>query len=275
MMARILIVDDEEEVADLLELFLKNDGFEVYKFYESPKALAFLEKQEVDLAILDIMMPDMDGFALCRRIREKYLFPIIMLTARVENTDKITGLLQGADDYITKPFQSLEVVARVKTQLRRYKNYNPRVSMGREFPKGSGDVRCLTEEGDSLEHSGRESAVAEDTKGRQRGNAQKEEPDFCDIRGLYIDRMAHQCRLYDKQLELTPTEFEILWLLCSRQGQVVGSEELFRLVWGEKYYDNNNTVMKHIGKIREKLRENYKNPKFIKTVWGIGYTIEK
>lgn len=230
--SKILVVDDEREVADLLEMILANDGFTVYKFYDSPTALSFLDGQAVDLAILDIMMPELDGFALCRRIRKQYMFPIIMLTAKVEDKDKISGLMQGADDYITKPFNPMEVLARVKTQLRRFKQYNTAAP----------------------------DAVSEEA---------------IDIRGLYINHATHECRLYDQPIELTPTEFDILWLLCQNQGRVVSSEELFEQIWEERYYENNNTVMNHIGKLREKLKESYKHPKFIKTVWGIGYMIEK
>ena len=120
----ILIVDDEKEITDLLEIYLKNENYLVRKFYNPLDALAYLEKEPVSLAILDVMMPEMDGFTLCQKIRQKYLFPIIMLTAKVEDIDKIQGLTLGADDYIVKPFNPLEVVARVKTQLRRYKQYN-------------------------------------------------------------------------------------------------------------------------------------------------------
>lgn len=240
MDTQILVVDDEKEVADLLGMILTSDGVTVHKFYESPAALAFLEQNEVDLAILDIMMPDLDGFSLCRHIRERYFFPIIMLTAKVESSDKISGLMQGADDYITKPFNPLEVLARVKTQLRRYKRYN---------------------------HA--ESGVSADL------TASSAREETCDIRGLYINRTTHECRLYERPLGLTPTEFDILWILCKRQGEVVSSEELFETIWGEKYYEGNNTVMNHVGRLREKLNESYRHPKFIKTVWGVGYTIEK
>lgn len=120
----ILIVDDEQEIADLLTLYLKNENYKVQTFYKSEDALHYIEQQPVSLAILDIMMPEMDGFTLCSKIRQNYLFPIIMLTAKIEDIDKIQGLTLGADDYITKPFSPLEVVARVKTQLRRYKQYN-------------------------------------------------------------------------------------------------------------------------------------------------------
>ena len=127
----ILIVDDEKEIADLLEVCLKNDGYTVYKFYNGTESFRAIEKEDIHLAILDIMLPDMDGLQLCRKIREKYYFPIIMLTARVADNDKIMGLTVGADDYMVKPFNPLEVVARVKTHLRRYQKYN-RMGNGKE-----------------------------------------------------------------------------------------------------------------------------------------------
>jgi two-component system response regulator VanR len=229
----ILIVDDEKEIADLIEVYLKNDGYTVHKFYNGLDALECIETQKMDLAILDVMLPDIDGFRICQKIREQYYYPIIMLTAKVEDTDKIMGLTIGADDYITKPFNPLEVVARVKTQLRRYQNYNnPNL-------------------------------------------IQPEEKEEYDIRGLLINRVSHKCYLFGKEIALTPLEFSILWYLCEHQGKVVASEELFESVWKEKYFRNSsNTVMAHIGRLREKLNEPSKNPKFIKTVWGVGYEIE-
>lgn len=229
MPADILVVDDEAAIADLVELYLKNEGFAVHKFESAAPALAHVEHAPPDLAILDVMLPGMDGFTLCRTLREKYLFPILMLTARVEDMDKITGLTLGADDYITKPFNPLELTARVKTQLRRYTQYN---------------------------------------------RPSQEENQEYDIRGLQISRQTHKCLLYGEEVALTPLEFSILWHLCSQQGRVVPSEELFEAVWGEKYMDSNNTVMSHIARLREKLREPSRRPKFIKTVWGVGYTIE-
>lgn len=233
MSGKILVVDDEKEIADLIELYLKNDGYTVYKFYSGADALKCIEETELDLAILDVMLPDIDGFRICQRIREKFYYPIIMLTARVEDGDKIMGLTIGADDYITKPFNPLEVVARVKTQLRRYMRYNNPV--------------------------------------QRQGEAANE----YDIRGLVINKDNHKCLLFGKELQLTPIEFSILWYLCEHQGVVVTSEELFEAVWGEKFYRSNNTVMAHIGRLREKMNEPAKKPKFIKTVWGVGYTIEK
>lgn len=231
MEERILVVDDEREIADLLELYLKNDGYTVCKFHNGADALGCIENTDIDLAILDVMLPDIDGFQICRKIREKYYFPVIMLTAKIESGDKIMGLTLGADDYITKPFNSLEVVARVKTQLRRYRKYN------------------------------------------QPANSAEEQNEY-DIRGLVINNDSHKCTLFGKELQLTPIEFSILWYLCENRGRVVSSEELFEAVWKEKYFNSNNTVMAHIGRLREKMHEPARNPKFIKTVWGVGYEIE-
>ncbi len=227
----ILIVDDEKEIADLVELYLKNDGFIVYKFYNGKDALECVNTTKLNMAILDVMLPDIDGFKICQKIREKFFYPVIMLTAKVEDMDKIMGLTIGADDYITKPFNPLEVVARVKTQLRRYMRYN-------------------------------------------RAEEPEESTNEYDIRGLVINKDTHKCTLFGKTLSLTPIEFSILWYLCENKGKVVSSEELFEAVWEEKYLDNNNTVMAHIGRLREKLKESSKKPKFIETVWGVGYKIE-
>ncbi|MCR5665645.1 MAG: VanR-ABDEGLN family response regulator transcription factor [Eubacterium sp.] len=124
MSEKILVVDDEKEIADLLEVYLKNEGYEVYKCYNATDALDCVKNKEIDLALLDVMLPDISGFDICEKIREKYNFPVIMLTAKVGEADQINGLMIGADDYIKKPFRPLEVLARVKAQLRRYKTYS-------------------------------------------------------------------------------------------------------------------------------------------------------
>lgn len=232
MIEKILVVDDEQEIADLVEVYLRNENYKVYKVYTAKDALACVETTDLDLAILDVMLPDISGFALCQKIREKHLFPIIMLTAKVEDMDKITGLTLGADDYITKPFNPLELVARVKTQLRRYTRYNA----GDNIPAAKNEFS---------------------------------------IKGLHICQDSHECTLNGAALSLTPIEFNILWYLCERCGSVVSSEELFEAVWGEKYLDNNNTVMAHVARLREKMHEPSRQPKFIKTVWGVGYKIER
>ena len=233
-MERILVVDDEKEIADLIEVYLKNDGYTVLKAYSGTEALKYIESEEIDLAILDVMISDIDGFRICQKIREKYYYPVIMLTAKTEDNDKIMGLTIGADDYITKPFNPLEVVARVKTQLRRYVRYN-------------NAVNAETRTAPTSEY---------------------------EIRGLTINKDAHKCYLYGTEIALTPIEFSLLWYLCENRGKVISAEELFENVWGEKYIDNNNTIMAHIGRLREKLKEPARDPKFIKTVWGVGYIIE-
>lgn len=234
MNTNILVVDDEQAIADLVEVYLKNDNYNIYKFYTGKEALECLEKVTFDLAILDVMLPDIDGFTICQKIREKYFFPIIMLTAKIEDMDKIKGLTLGADDYLTKPFNPLELSARAKSQLRRYKRYNE------------------IKDNDAFENVTNE----------------------YDFRGLIINSDNHKCTLYGKAISLTPIEFSILWYLCENKGKVVSSEELFEAVWKEKYLDNNNTVMAHIARLREKMKEPSRKPKFIKTVWGVGYTIE-
>ena len=230
MAERILIVDDEREIADLVALYLENEGFSVSRSYNGNQAQKLIDTEAFDLAILDVMLPDVNGFTLCRYIREKYNYPIIMLTAKVEATDKISGLSLGADDYITKPFLPLELIARVKAQLRRYKRYNT--------------------------------------------GARNDEETI--ITGaLILNLQSHECILNEKPLLLTPTEFSILRILCQNKGKVVSAEELFRGVWGEEYYNkNNNTITVHIRHIREKMGDSFESPKYIKTIWGVGYKID-
>lgn len=229
MEASILVVDDEPEIADLVTVYLRGENFQVFPCGTGAEALAVLEREKIDLAVLDVMLPDISGISLCAEIRRSRQFPILMLTAKTEDSDKITGLTVGADDYMTKPFSPLELVARVKAQLRRYTRYN---------------------------------------------GGEKEEGEVLSVNGLTINKTTHQCRLYDQLLSLTPIEFDILWLLCANRGKVISAEDLFETVWGEKYLDRNNTVMVHIRRLREKLGEPSRNPRFIKTVWGVGYKIE-
>ena len=160
MKEHILIVDDEKEIADLLELYLGNDGFLIHKFYNGADALECIRTTKLDLAILDVMLPDIDGFRICQKIREEHFYPVIMLTAKVADADKIMGLTIGADDYILKPFNPLEVIARVKTQIRRYKKYNQ----------------------------------AEQSK-----QTEEREQEY-DIRGLLINKETHKCTLYGKEV---------------------------------------------------------------------------
>lgn len=140
MREKILVVDDEQEITDLVTLYLQSENYEVLKYYTAREALEYIRKEAPDMAILDVMMPEINGFQLCRIIREQHTYPVIMLTAKGEEIDKINGLTLGADDYITKPFRPLELIARVKAQLRRYKHYNTGTEQTEELISHSGLV---------------------------------------------------------------------------------------------------------------------------------------
>lgn len=229
--AKIIVVDDEKEIADLIALYLTNEDYEVHTFYNGTDALRYIETESPDLAVLDVMLPDMSGFSICQKIRETQNFPIIMLTAKDEEIDKITGLTLGADDYMTKPFRPLELIARVKAQLRRFTKYN-------------------------------------------NSPVQEKDPDSVITSGLTINKRDHTCTLNEQPLALTPTESRFSGA-SARTGAVVSSDRLFYDVWGEKYYSsNNNTIMVHIRHLREKMNDSSEKPKYIKTVWGVGYKIE-
>lgn len=232
-MYNILIVDDEIEIVKFVEIYLKNDGYNVFKAFNIRDTFDIIKKEKVDLIILDIMMPDINGLKGCAEIRKEYSIPIIMLSAKSQDVDKIQGLSTGADDYMTKPFNPMELLARVKAQIRRYTYLN-------EFIKD--------------ENFGKEKV---------------------EVNGLIINNKNYKAYLYGKELKLTPIEHKILWLLASNKGKVFSSEEIFEKVWKEKYFTGNNTVMAHIWRLREKIEENPKQPKILKTVWGVGYKIEE
>lgn len=227
----ILIVDDEKEIRDLIGIYLENEGFKVIKACNGLEALKILETQEVHLIVLDLMMPEMDGMKTCLKIRENRNMPIIMLSAKGEDMDKILGLTTGADDYLTKPFNPLELIARIKSQIRRYTKLN-------NTPK--------------VKHE-----------------------EIIEIDDLTINTSSHEVKIGNKLINLTRREFEILELLASNRGMVFSTEKIYESVWQEPFYESDNTIMVHIRKIREKIEENTRKPKYIKTVWGVGYKIEK
>lgn len=229
MNACILVVDDDPEIVGAIAITLEREGYRVLRAYDGMEALDLALDPAVRLILIDVMMPKLDGLSALLRIREKRNLPVIVLSAKSEDTDKILGLSMGADDYVTKPFLPLELVARVKAQLRRYKRYN--------------------------------------------GEFLQKEPLTCG--GLVIDVETHQASLNGAPLSLTPTEFSLLAALCENKGKVVSSEELFRRVWGEDYYTkDNNTITVHIRHLREKLGDSFEHPKYIKTVWGVGYEMD-
>ncbi|PFN04616.1 MULTISPECIES: response regulator transcription factor [Bacillus cereus group] len=224
----ILIADDEAEVADLIAIHLEKEGYHIIKVADGKEAIRVIHSQPIDLVILDIMMPKMDGYEVTRQIRAQYHMPIIFLSAKTSDFDKVTGLVIGADDYMTKPFAPIELVARVNAQLRRFLMLNQ--------PKAEDNKSVLA------------------------------------IGGVVIYPEQRTVSVYEEQIELTPKEFDILYLLASHPKKVYSVENIFQQVWAEDYYEGRNTVMVHIRTLRKKLGEDKRKNKLIKTVWGVGYT---
>lgn len=225
----ILVVDDDKEIAELVGIYLTNDGFTVRTAGNGEDCLAQLEADsDIRLIILDIMMPGIDGLEVCRRIRSHSNIPIIMLSAKTQDMDKIIGFGTGADDYVTKPFNPLELMARVKSQLKRYEAIN--------MPGQKKDTIAVA--------------------------------------GLIINEEEHTVVKNDCAISLTPIEFSILLLLAKTPGKVYSSEDIFVNVWNEESFEVNNTVMVHIRRLREKIEDEPKTPRIIKTVWGVGYKLE-
>lgn len=234
---RILIVDDEKEIRDLIEIYLKGEGYNTIKAENGEEALNILKTEDVDLIVLDIMMPKLNGIEACLKIREEKEMPIIMLSAKTEDLDKILGLNTGADDYLTKPFNPLELIARIKSQLRRYKRFN--------------------------------------IKNEMQISVEKESENIIEIDDLVINLETHEVWKEEAEIKLTPTEFDILVVLAQNRGKVFSIENIYNSVWKQEFMKSDNTVMVHIRKVREKIEDDPRKPKFIKTVWGVGYKIEK
>lgn len=225
----ILVVDDEKEIRDLVKIYLQNEDYNVLQSSNGLEALSLIETEEINLIILDVMMPKLDGIATCIKIREKINVPIIMLSAKSEDIDKILGLTTGADDYVSKPFNPLELIARVKSLLRRSNGFNNPATVNKD------DI------------------IIDD---------------------LIINKNTHEVKKGEKDIKLTPREFDILQLLCINKGIVFSMEKIYQKIWNEDALDCNNTVMVHIRKIREKLEDDPRKPRYIKTIWGVGYKIE-
>ena len=230
MSKHILIVDDDDKIAKLIEIYLVNEGYDVIKAADGIPALEIVESDDVDLIILDVMMPGLDGISVCLKIRETRTTPILMLSAKDGDMDKITGLMTGADDYMIKPFNPLELVARVKSLLRR--------SSYAASPPASPQDHIIK------------------------------------IGSLQIDKETHTATVEGNPVKLTPIEFGILFLLASHPGRVFGSEEIFELIWKDKYLESSNSVTVHISRLRDKLEKEMDGEKLIRTVWGVGYKIE-
>ena len=222
---KILIVDDEADIRNIVSIYLENNDFETLKADSGSKALEIIKSEKVELAILDVMMPDMDGITLCIKIREITNIPIIMLSAKDTDMDKVMGLTSGADDYIAKPFNPIELLARVRAQIRRFNEFN----------------------------------IAQI-------NSEVLRYDECKL-----DLNTHKLVKNDEEIRLTPTEFKILKLLWVNRGIVFSTEKIFEKIWGEEEFEVDNTVMVHIRNLRDKIEDDNKKPKYIKTVWGVGY----
>ncbi|MES9700887.1 response regulator transcription factor [Bacillus sp. JJ927] len=224
---RILIADDDKEIRDLLKKYLERELYMVDTAINGEEALCLFNQNNYNLVILDLMMPKVDGIEVCRKLRYTTNIPILMLTAKDHEVDKILGLSIGADDYITKPFSIHEVVARVKALMRRF------------LVLGS--------------------------------NTNVQEKTTLTFKGLTIDLNKYIVHSNEKEINLTGKELELLKFFTSKPGQVFTKTQLFRNVWDDNYIEDDNTVMVHIRKLRKKIEIDPSNPKFIQTVWGIGY----
>lgn len=228
----ILVVEDDIDIIKLLKIYLENDGNKVLSAKNGLEALEVMENTKIDLVVMDIMMPQMDGYELTKRIREKLNIPILMLSAKNEDTDKILGLNLGADDYITKPFNPLEIVARVNSNLRRFYDLNKSIEVDNNKEK---------------------LVVGE----------------------LVLDTQKMTLFKGEDEIIVTPTEFKILSLLMKTPGRVYTKVQIYEAINGEYFDSDDNTIMVHISRLRDKVENESKNPEYIKTVRGIGYKIEK
>ncbi len=228
-MYNILVCDDDKEIVEAIEIYLQKEGYNILKAYNGEEALKIVKENEIHLIILDIMMPKLNGIQVASKIRENKAVPIIMLSAKSEDYDKINGLNTGADDYVTKPFNPLELIARVNSQIRRYTTLGSiKKEEGKTYTTG-------------------ELVINDDTK------------------EVYVD---------EKQIKLTPTEYNILKFLTKNKGIVFSIEQIYENVWEEESYGAENIIAVHIRHIREKIEINPKEPKYLKVIWGIGYKIE-
>lgn len=227
-MMNILIVEDEQDIRELLEIHLSKEGYNIFTAEDGVQALDIFQNKDIDIALLDVMIPKINGFKVLKKIRETSEIPVIFITAREEESDKILGLGLGADDYVLKPFSPIEIIARVKAQLRRYYKYSNKT---------------------------RKTEII--------------------IGELMLDK--ESCSIYKNNIELAlnPKEYRLLAFILENPGKVYTKKQLYEIVWENPYYGDSNTIMVHISHIREKIEEDAKNPKYLKTIRGIGYKMEQ
>ena len=225
-MSRILIVEDELDLANIIKDYLVKELYEVEICTEGDKAIEIFDKFKPSLVILDLMLPGMNGYEICKNIRIKSTIPILILSAKIDEFDKVKGLNLGADDYITKPFRPRELLARVNAQLRRSQVFN------------------------------------------------KEILEIIDIENIRIYTKEYKVEKNGRDLDLSRNEFELLVFLSKNPRQVFSREQLYERIWGFDSYGDLNTVTVTINRLRQKIEDNPKNPKYILTVWGVGYKFE-
>ena len=221
-MTTVLVVDDEPIVREVVVRYLQHEGYTTLEADDGDKARIVLEAERPDLVVLDVMLPGTDGLELCRWIRAKSELPVILLTARGEEADRIVGLELGADDYVTKPFSPRELAARVRTVLRR------------SAPPVDENQRLAFD-------------------------------------GLELDAATREVRKQGEELKLTAKEFDLLWFLASNPRKVFSRDQLMSRVWGYEAALDTGTVTVHVRRLREKIEERPSNPRFLQTVWGVGY----
>jgi len=224
----ILIAEDDKDIVEVLRLYLTNEGFDVVAAYNGKDAMDIIDSRKIDLCIFDIMMPVMNGYELIKKTREKYTMPIIVLSAKNADSDKILGLNIGADDYVTKPFNPLEVVARVNSSLRRKNEFT----------------------------------------------SEKKDKDILKVGDLYLDKKMIKLTKGDVDIPITPMEFKILSILMESPGRVYTKVQIYEIINGEYFESDENTLMVHMSKLREKIEDDPKKPMYIKTIRGLGYKME-
>lgn len=225
-MSRILIVEDELDLANIIKDYLEKELYEVEICSQGDEAIEIFDKFKPSLVILDLMLPGMNGYEICQNIRKKSTIPILILSAKIDEFDKVKGLDLGADDYITKPFRPRELLARVNAQLRRSQVFN------------------------------------------------KENLEIIEIENIRIYTKEYKVEKDGRDLDLSRNEFELLIFLSKNPRQVFSREQLYERIWGFDSYGDLNTVTVTINRLRQKIEDNPKNPKYILTVWGVGYKFE-
>ena len=233
-MYKILVCDDEKDIVNALRIYLTGEGYEVEEAFNGKEALDLLEKEDIHLVLMDIMMPVMDGIEAMVELRKSYNIPVILLTAKSEDMDKVLGLNVGADDYITKPFNPVELIARVKSQLRRY------MLLG----------------------------------GSETNQPKEKDTDCITIGGIELNDREKKVTLDGEEVSLTPREYDILKLLMEHPGKVYSPKEIYSEVWQDPGYGAENTVAVHVRHLREKLEYDPASPRYLKSVWGRGYKME-